>query len=151
MCWRAYTVPLIAGMSSHIPTKVALALATAGGVGGGTALIHGILLQRIVVRPIGALFAADGGISAPMWRLATLLMHFTTFNWLLSGLALIAAAIWLDQHERLAIRLFAASSFLCGALSALWAVRRPHPSWILMATAIVLIILGLAPTLASAS
>lgn len=124
-----------------------IALVVSGVIGGGTALIHGILLQRMVIWPTEALFAADSRVSAPMRRLATSLLHFTTFNWLISGLALIAAAVWLDQQERLVIGIFAGSSFLFGALSALWAVRRPHPSWILMVTAIALIIFGLIPTL----
>lgn len=124
-----------------------IALVAAGVVGSGTALIHGLLLQRMVVQPTEVLFAADGRISTPMRRLAVSLLHFTTFNWLLSGLALILAAVWLEQHERLAISLFAGSSFLFGAFSALWAVRRLHPSWMLMAAAVVLVIFGLTPTL----
>ena len=124
-----------------------IALVAAGVVGGGTALIHGLLLQRIMVKPTETLFSAEGRISTPMRRLAVSLLHFTTFNWLLSGLGLIVAAVWLDQHERLAIGIFSGSSFLFGAFSALWAVRRLHPSWMLMVTAVVLIIFGLTPTL----
>lgn len=124
-----------------------IALVVAGVVGGGTALVHGLLLQRMVVKPTEALLATEGRVSTPMRRLAVSLLHFTTFNWFLSGFGLIVAAVWLEQHERLAIGLFAGSSFLFGAFSALWAVRRLHPSWMLMAAAVVLIIFGLTPTL----
>ena len=39
-------------------------LAMAGLIGGGTAVIHGVLTQRLMVRPIEALMASDRRISA---------------------------------------------------------------------------------------
>lgn len=120
------------------------ALIAAGVIGGGTAIAHGILMQKLVIRRIGALLAPDEAI---LRRLIPLLLHFTTFNWLLSGLALIAAALWFGGAVQVAISLFAGSSFLFGALGALWGTRRPHPSWILMAAAVVLIAFGAVPAI----
>lgn len=120
-----------------------IALTTAGVIGGGTAVVHGILMKRLIIKPIEAVFVADGRISAPMQKLVKLLLHFTTFNWLFSGLTLIAAAIWFEQDARLATGLLAGSSFLYGTIITLWVMRRLHPSWILMAVALILIVLGL--------
>jgi hypothetical protein len=122
-----------------------IALTMAGVIGGGTAVVHGMLMQRLIIRPLEAVFVADGRISAPLQRLVLLLLHFTTLNWLLSGLALIVAAIWFEQNVRLATGLLAGSSFLYAASISLWVMRRPHPSWILMTVAFILIVLGLTP------
>ncbi len=120
------------------------ALLAAGAIGGGTAVVHGILLQRLVIPKIDTLLAAAAP-SAPLQRLVSLLLHFTTFNWLLSGVALIAAVIWFGREAQLAASFFAGSSFLYGALCALWGVRRLHPSWILMSVAVVLVVWGIMP------
>lgn len=106
-------------------------------------MVHGILMQRLIIKPIEAVFVADGRISAFLQKLVKLLLHFTTFNWLLSGLALIAAAIWFEQDARLATGLLAGSSFLYGTIITLWVARRLHPSWILMGVALILTALGL--------
>ena len=118
------------------------ALGLAGVIGSGTAVVHGILTQRLMVRPIEALFLSHGRISAPVRRLVPGLLHFSTFNWFLGGLALIAAAIWFEQDARLATGLLVGSSYLYGALGNLWATRGRHPGWMLYAVALVLIVYG---------
>jgi hypothetical protein len=115
------------------------ALAMAGVIGSGVAVVHGVLTQRLMVRPVEALFVANGRIAAPVRRLVPGLLHFSTFNWFLGGLALIAAALWFEHDARLAIGLFVGSSYLYGALGNL---RGRHPGWMLMAVALVLIGLG---------
>jgi hypothetical protein len=57
------------------------ALGLAGVIGSGTAVVHGILTQRLMVRPIEALFLADKRTSAPIRRLVPLLLHFSTIVW----------------------------------------------------------------------
>ncbi|PTQ13203.1 hypothetical protein CLG96_03525 [Sphingomonas oleivorans] len=120
------------------------ALMAAGVIGGGTAVAHGILLQRLIVRRIETLLVADEAI---LRRLIPLLLQFTTFNWLLSGFALIAAAMWFGNEVQLAVSFFAGSSFLFGALGALWGTRRLHPSWILMTAALAMIAFGVMPAI----
>jgi hypothetical protein len=115
------------------------ALALAGVIGGGTAVVHGILTQRLMVRPIEALFRSHGRISAPVRRLLPGLLHFSTFNWFLGGLVLIASAIWFDRDARLATGLLVGSSYLYGALGNLWGTRGRHPGWMLMAAALLLV------------
>ena len=89
------------------------ALGMAGVIGSSVAVVHGILVQRLVVRPFEEFFLADARITAPIRRLAPLLLHFSTISWLLGGLALMAAARWFGQDARLATSLsLAASTFM---------------------------------------
>jgi hypothetical protein len=101
------------------------ALGLAGVIGSGVAVVHGILTQRLMVRPL-----VPG------------LLHFSTFNWFLGGLALIAA-IWFEQDARLATGLLVGSSYLYGALGNFWATRGRHPAWVLYAVALILIAFGI--------
>ena len=69
------------------------ALAMAGVIGSGVAVVHGILVQRLMVRPFEKLALADGRIGVSVRRLVPLLLlHFSTVSWFLGGLALIFAA-----------------------------------------------------------
>jgi hypothetical protein len=117
------------------------ALGMAGVIGGGVAVFHGILVQRLMVKPFEEL--ADGRISAPIRRIVPLLLHFSTVAWLLGGLALIAAAIWFDRDAKFATGLFVGSLYLLGALGNLWGTRGFHPGWMLMVLALILIVLGI--------
>ncbi|MEA2814049.1 MAG: hypothetical protein QOE02_3033 [Rhodospirillaceae bacterium] len=119
------------------------ALALAGVIGSSVAVFHGVLTQRLMVRPVEALFVADRRIAAPIRRLVPLLLQFSTFNWLLGGLVLIAAALWFEHDARLATGLLVGSSYLYGAVGNLWGTRGRHPGWMLMAVALVLILLGI--------
>jgi hypothetical protein len=121
------------------------ALAAAGLIGGGTAIVHGILTQRLMVRPLDALMSADKRFAAPIRRLVPLLLHLSTVSWLLGGLALIAASFWLGRDARLATALFVGGLYL-GALGNLWGTRRFHPGWVLMTAALVLIAIGARPS-----
>jgi len=119
------------------------ALGMAGVIGSGVAVFHGILTQRLMVRPLEEFFLTDKRISASVKRLVPLLLHFSTISWFLGGLALIAAANWFEQNTKLATGLFVGSLYLFGALGNLWATRGRHPGWMLMAAALMLIAFGL--------
>ena len=118
------------------------ALGMAGVIGSCVAVIHAVLVQRLMVRPFEEFFAMDGRISAPVRRIVPLLLHFSTISWFLGGLALIAAAKWFEQDARFATGLFVGSLYLFGALGNLWGTRTLHPGWMLMTAALVLIALG---------
>lgn len=118
------------------------ALAMAGVIGSSVAVFHGILTQRLMVRPIEALLVANGRIGAPIRRLVPLLLHFSTIVWFLGGLALIAAASWFGPDVRLATGVLVGGTYLFGAAGNLWGTRGRHPGWMLMAAALVLILLG---------
>jgi len=118
------------------------ALGLAGVIGSGVAVVHGILVQRLMVRPFVPLLLADKRMTASVRRIVPGLLHFSTFNWFLGGLALVAAAIWFEQDARLATGLLVGSSYLYGALGNLWATRGRHVGWMLYAVALVLIAFG---------
>jgi len=118
------------------------ALGMAGLIGSFVAVVHGILTQRRMVRPIEAFLLADSRTSAPIRRRVPLLLHFSTIVWFLGGLTLIAAAIWFNRDAKLATGLFVGSTYLLGALGNLWGTRGRHPGWMLMAAALILIVFG---------
>jgi len=118
------------------------ALGMAGVIGCCVAVLHGILTQRLMVRPLEEFFLTDKRTAASVRRLVPLLLHFSTISWFLGGLALIAAANWFEHDARLATGLFVGSLYLFGALGNLWATRGRHPGWMLMALALILIVFG---------
>jgi len=65
-----------------------VALGMAGVIGSCVAVFHGILVQRLMVRPFEEFFVADERIAAPIRRIVPLLLHFSTISWFLGGLAL---------------------------------------------------------------
>ena len=123
------------------------ALAMAGVVGSGVAVVHGILVQRLMVEPFEALALADGRIAARTRRLVPLLLHFSTIVWFLGGLALIGASRWLERDARLTTGIFVGSLYLFGTLGNLWGTRGLHPGWMLMTVALVLIGFGISKSL----
>ncbi len=118
------------------------ALLAAGILGSAVAVFHGIVTQRLMVRPIEALFRADGRTSGTIRRLVPLLLHFSTIVWFAGGLALIAAASVFGPDARLATGLFVGSAYLFGVLGNLWGTRGRHPGWMLLGIAVILIAIG---------
>jgi hypothetical protein len=116
------------------------ALGIAGVIGCVVAVIHGVLTHRLMVRPLDQL--TDGRVSVTIRRLVPLLLQFSTYNWFLSGIALLVAT-QLDYEARLMTGVLAASSYLFGALGNLWATRKFHPGWVLYGVALLLIAYGL--------
>jgi hypothetical protein len=123
------------------------ALATAGVIGSSVAVFHGILVQRLMVKPFEEFALNDGRIGAAVRRLVPLLLHFSTISWFLGGLALIVAAKWLERDARLATSIFVGSLYLFGTLGNLWGTRGLHPGWMLMAIALILIAFGISKSL----
>ena len=119
-----------------------VALFAAGILGSAVAVFHGIVTQRLMVRPIEALFRADGRTSGTIRRLVPLLLHFSTVVWFAGGLALIAAASVFGPDARLVTSLFMGSVYLFGMLGNLWGTRGRHPGWMLLGIAVILIALG---------
>lgn len=117
------------------------ALGMAGVIGSGVAVVHGVLVQRLIVKPLHLLLA-ERRVAAPVRKLVPPLLHFSTFAWFLGGVALIAAAVWLDPAAKLAAGLFVGALYLFGVIGNFWATRGRHPGWMLLAAALVLIALG---------
>ena len=120
-----------------------IALMVAGVIGSSSAIVHGVLTQRHIIEPFQGLAAAQ--ISTMLQRLVAVLLQFSTFNWFVGGIALLAAARFFGQEARLATALLVGSSYLFAAVGNFWASRgRPHPGWLLYGTAVGLITYGLA-------
>lgn len=118
------------------------ALTLAGVIGSGVAVIHGVLTHRFIARPLGAIADGDNRIRPSIRRLVPPLLQFSTFNWFIGGLALIAAANRFETEARIVTALLVGSSYLFGAIANLWAIRAVHPGWVLYAVALVLIGFG---------
>ena len=116
------------------------ALAAAGVIGSGVAVVHGVLTQRLMVAPFERL--ADGRLAKPIRRLVPALLHFSTFNWFFGGLALIVAAVASGPEAKLATAVLVGSSYLVAALGNLWGTRGRHLGWALYAIALALIVFG---------
>ena len=119
-----------------------VALIGAGTIGSAVAVVHGVLTERLMAAPLRV--GAQPRLSAPIRRIAPLLLQFSTFNWFLGGLVLVAAALWLGPEGKRVAGLLVGSSYLFGAVGNLWATRGRHPGWALYALALVLIVYGLA-------
>jgi hypothetical protein len=120
-----------------------IALMIAGVIGSSSAIVHGVLIQRHIIEPFQGLAAAQ--ISTMLQRLVAVLLQFSTFNWFVGGIALLAAARFFGGEGRLATALLVGSSYLFAAVGNFWASRgRPHPGWLLYGTAVGLITYGLA-------
>jgi hypothetical protein len=113
------------------------ALAGAGVIGSGVAIVHGVLTQRLMVEPFQEIAAAR--MSRSIRRLVAMLLQFSTFNWFISGLVLVVAALALGREAKLVAGLLVGSSFLFAAIGNLWATRGRHPGWVLYGAAVLLI------------
>jgi hypothetical protein len=117
------------------------ALVIAGVIGSGSAVVHGVLTQRHIIDPIQGLAATR--ISPMVQRLVAVLLQFSTFNWLVGGLALLVAAHVFGREARLATGLLVGSSYAFAAVGNFWATQGRHPGWLLYGTALGLIAFGL--------
>jgi hypothetical protein len=124
-----------------VMTRHDAALIIAGLIGSFGAVVHGMLTQSHLVVPVRELAAAR--ISAPVQRLMTILLQFSTFNWFIVGLALIGAAFAFGPGARLATGVLVVSSYLFATLGNLWATRGRHPGWIVYGAALSLTLYGL--------
>lgn len=121
-----------------------VSLAAGGAIGCSVAIVHGVLLERLMIKPINQLLSPDKRMTT-VRKLVPILLQFSTFNWFLSGCALIAAAFLLEGNARLAIGLLAGSSYLFAVIGNFVATRGRHPGWMMFGVALALVVVGLAP------
>ena len=85
------------------------ALVLAGVIGCSVAVFHGVLVQRLMVRPVERLAATR--LAPPIRRLVAALLHFSTYNWFLGGLVLLLAAFaWGPEARAMAMRVAQSAS-----------------------------------------
>jgi len=116
-----------------------IALIVAGILGAAGAIVHGVLTQRHLVRPIEQLTATS--LRPSIRRLIAGLLQFSAFVWFIGGVALVVAP-WLDPQAKLATGLLVGSSYLYAAIGNGWAMRGRHPGWVIYAVALMLIVYG---------
>lgn len=117
-----------------------IALKAAGVIGSGVAIVHGVLMQRLMIEPFNRF--AGPRVGRSIQTLVPLLLQFSTYNWFIGGVALWIAAESPSHEARMATGLLVGSSYLFGALGNLWATRGLHPGWILYLAALGLIAFG---------
>jgi hypothetical protein len=62
-----------------------LALASAGTIGVIVALAHGLIMHRIIVRPLNEVIGSRRLLSRAGARLVPPLLHMSTFTWFVGG------------------------------------------------------------------
>ncbi|TRD10920.1 hypothetical protein FGU71_02965 [Erythrobacter insulae] len=120
-----------------------IALIAAGMIGSTVAIIHGVLVRRLMIRPLQHGFLADERTAPPVKKLVPLLLDFSAYNWLVGGIALIVAAIWLGQEQKAVAAVLVGSSYLYAAIGNFWGTRGRHFGWMLHAAALGLILFGI--------
>jgi hypothetical protein len=118
-------------------------LLSGGGVGAAVSLIHGAVMGPAILRPIDAALAGHAAMHVAGRKLVTPLLHYSTFAWLLGGIAVMLAAALMGPEARRAVGLLAGASYLYAAGFNLWATRGVHPGGWLMVLAVCLIAYGL--------
>ena len=119
-----------------------MALIAAGLVGAGTALIHGILVQKFMIVPVDRRLKSEVIVSNPLRLLVVSLLQYSTFSWLAGGLALISAALFLGTEARLAVSWVVSLGYAYGVIANASATHGRHPGWMLLSLSIGLIIAG---------
>jgi hypothetical protein len=115
------------------------ALIAAGAISVITAMIHGRLLDPLIVVP---LLRGSEGMRASAKALVRPLMHVSTVDWMLGGLALISTGLWIEGPGRVMIGLLVGTQLLYAAAANAWGTRGRHPGGMLMAAAIALTLGG---------
>lgn len=119
------------------------AFISAGLIGILVSVVHGVLMQRLMIRPI----LAHAPLAEPSQRLVPLLLHFSTVVWFVGGLALALVTLYAGAATKLVTAIFVLGFYSFGAAGNFWGTRGKHPGWVLLALSAALIVLGLQPLL----
>ncbi len=112
---------------------------TAGVIGVVVSLIHGVLMQRLMIGPI----LAGNDLPGRGRRIFPILMHFSTAVWFLAGVALVVASLYLTTSISVVIACAAALLYSLGAVGNFWGTRGRHFGWIPLAVSVALILWAL--------
>lgn len=113
-------------------------LCTAGLLGVMVAFAHGIIMQRAIVRPLRTGIEGHGVLHGVSRRLVAPLLHVSTLDWFVVGVALLFAAASGETNLRLGVCLVAIPIYLAAAVVNLFATKGRHIGWVAMALAGVL-------------
>lgn len=104
---------------------------SAGVLGSLVAVIHGLLGEFRVVRPVSA-------PSDSAKRVLHAIMFLSAVYWFVMGAGLIIAAIWMPSNTRDLLAVLGIFVFGTGSLGNLWATRGRHIGWVLLLVVTVL-------------
>lgn len=119
-------------------------LVSAGVIGMVVSLVHGVLMQKLMIRPISAILM-DGRVSIAARGLLSPLMHLSTAAWFLGGGLLVAVVVWPDAFDRFTVCVVVSFHYLYGAVFNFIGTRGRHPGWVCLMLSVLLIFLGLEP------
>lgn len=119
-----------------------VALVLAGVIGSVVAVIHGVLVRRKMAAPLSPILSDPNKFPPTIARLTPLLLDFSGYNWLVGGLALIAAPYVLETEAIVAVSVLVGSSYLFASIGNCWGTWGRHPGWVLYAIATMLVIFG---------
>ena len=117
------------------------ALLAAGVVGCFVAVFHGVVMQKLMIRPI----LNETPLAQTSQRLVPLLLHFSTIFWFLGGVALIFVPFFADASAVLTTAVFVGTFYIFGAVGNFWGTNGKHPGWVLLAVAVALTVYGALP------
>ncbi len=117
------------------------ALVAAGVVGCIVAVFHGIVMQKLMVRP----FLSATELAESSRRLVPLLLHFSTLFWFLGGVVLIIVPLFADASAVVTTSIFVGAMYTFGAVGNFWGTNGKHPGWMLLALSVALIAYGTPP------
>lgn len=117
-------------------------LMAAGGIGAVVAIVHGVLIQKHMVRPI----YRDVCYLESTRRLVAILLQFSTLCWFLGGLSIMAAPHLLDGSSTYTLAVIVAGFYMFGAIGNFWATNGKHPGWVFLSISVGLICYGLFST-----
>ena len=126
-------------------TGADMALLAGGAVGALVSLMHAVMMDRAVVRPVIRALGDSPRMHAAARALVIPLFQYSTFAWLLGGLMLMTAALTMGPEARLALGVLVGASYLYAAVANLWATQARHPGGWLLLLAIVLIVFAVLP------
>lgn len=114
-------------------------LVVAGFIGAGVAIVHGILMQRLMIKPI--LDQVDA--TPATMRLLPILLQFSTFCWFFGGVVLIATPIMPNSESIITAAVFVGGFYLFGSIGNFIGTKGRHPGWVLLAISSALIAISL--------
>ena len=112
----------------------------AGAIGMGVAVLHGVLMQRLMIAPL----LAGNDLPARGRGIFPILMHYSTAVWLLAGAALVWASAALPAEATVVMACTAAVLYSLGAIGNFVGTRGRHFGWIPLTGSVALIVWGVA-------
>lgn len=111
-------------------------LLSAGVIATSAAIIHGYLTQKYLVSPILSFTCSDSRMFS---RLRAMLIQYSTFSWVIGGVALILAT-QLETEARRAIIVLVGAGYAFAVTGNAWATSGRHVGWMVYSVVLAMLI-----------